>query len=394
MKVPKNFFKVLSQVVIRRFHRGTKRKIFYWLELLSTDIKLEIKVFIRRPGVRKYKKRRLTRFLILLIAVNLNMLGFIFPSNKAELSSRKSWLVQGLSLIQASQIVQGPRPAQGNQAFDGSRAAAPSNSNSHIKEAGTVQEPGLVVLTYHNILPEKSSFVDKSGTSVSPERLDQDIRFLKSNGFNFVTMEEVSGYLLRGQPLPRRSVILAFDDGYESNYIWAYPLLKKYGAKAAIFVVAGNIEQVSQTYDMNKNQKISWPQLREMYQSGLVSIQAHSYNLHYIRYDGIYAVQAMKGESAGRYEKRIYNDLLRAKKIIWQRTGSRVMALSWPYGKYTPTAIKMANKAGYALLWTTEFGTVKSGDNPLYLNRITMNKSIELEMAAAGYRIETGKGRD
>ena len=266
------------------------------------------------------KKRRLIKFLALLIALNLNMVGFFFMPD--------------------------------------------------------VQETRLIVLTYHHIVPENSKFIDKYNSSVSPEKLERDIAYFKKSGFHFLSMEDIYSFLVRGKPLPERSVALTFDDGYESNYIWAYPLLRKYGVKATFFVVAGKIVPVSRPYDMNKTEKLSWPQLREMYSSGYVSVQSHTYNLHYKNSDSSYALDKLANESENQYAERIYNDLSEARKLISQEVGAEVQALAWPYGRSTPTADRAATKAGYSLLWTNQPGQVSYGEDRLHLSRFDAEADV------------------
>lgn len=85
----------------------------------------------------------------------------------------------------------------------------------------------------------------------------------------------------KGEALPEKPVVITFDDGYQSNYEYAYPILKKYGMKATIFVIGSSVgkdEYKDTGLPMLPHFGVS--EAREMENSGLISIQSHTYDLH------------------------------------------------------------------------------------------------------------------
>ncbi len=99
----------------------------------------------------------------------------------------------------------------------------------------------LPVLLYHYISRNKDSI------AVAPESFERQLHGLKRAGYRGVGLDEAVDYLLRGEPLPDRSVLITFDDGFLDNWVHAFPLLRQYGHRAGIFLVAGKIAQAQTT---------------------------------------------------------------------------------------------------------------------------------------------------
>jgi peptidoglycan/xylan/chitin deacetylase (PgdA/CDA1 family) len=100
-----------------------------------------------------------------------------------------------------------------------------------------------VIIAYHRVVPmapEKLYPFDSGLISATPENFDWQLRFLRRN-FDVVSFSDVVNYLDRGQRLPRRPVIITFDDGFDDNYHVAYPLLRSHGLPATFLVCTGYI---------------------------------------------------------------------------------------------------------------------------------------------------------
>lgn len=110
------------------------------------------------------------------------------------------------------------------------------------------------------------------------------------------------GELAAGKPLPKRAVLITFDDGYANNYGIAFPLLKEFGAKAVISPVVGYVE-------WNADSFLSWDMCREMLASELVEIGSHTYNLHEEVSGVPRGIHRRNGESQQAYEERVFTDI-------------------------------------------------------------------------------------
>ncbi|RMF48577.1 MAG: hypothetical protein D6750_07485, partial [Bacteroidetes bacterium] len=104
------------------------------------------------------------------------------------------------------------------------------------EEARLTTLPPIPILCYHRIVEEPLSG-RLAGLGVPLHRFAQQLEALSRMGFSPITFRDVLAYLEGQASLPRRPIILTFDDGYEDNYRYAFPLLQRYGMRAVIFGV-------------------------------------------------------------------------------------------------------------------------------------------------------------
>ena len=117
-------------------------------------------------------------------------------------------------------------------------------------------QKGVPCIMYHHISNEKG---------VSPAEFEEHLKLIKkSNTFKIEEIED------KNNKLPKNSILVTFDDGYEDNYKYAFPLLKKYNVKATIFL--------NTAYIGTDPGYMSWNQIREMYESGLADFQLHTHS--------------------------------------------------------------------------------------------------------------------
>lgn len=95
----------------------------------------------------------------------------------------------------------------------------------------------LPVLMYHKIQPAAA----QDDLVISVDKFEEQLRYLKHNGFNTISLSQLTAYVTKGAALPHKPVMLTFDDGYRDNLLYAYPLLKKYGMKANIFLIGSKV---------------------------------------------------------------------------------------------------------------------------------------------------------
>ncbi|NGQ93981.1 polysaccharide deacetylase family protein [Brevibacillus sp. SYP-B805] len=180
------------------------------------------------------------------------------------------------------------------------------------------------VLMYHSISFEKSPLC------VSPKQFEIQLRNLLKHGFTPITARDLFRAWDTGMKLPSRPVVLTFDDGYQDNYTHAFPILKKYKAKATLFVITGSI---------GKPRYLNWGQLEIMERSGLVDVESHTVTHPDVRH---------------LTRKQFYYELAESKRVLETRLHKKVCMFAYPYGKYTKKWFPVLSAMGYQAAFTTK----------------------------------------
>lgn len=180
---------------------------------------------------------------------------------------------------------------------------------------------------------------------VSPEDMEEQLAYLVENDFDPIWFEDLAHIEDYDKP-----VILTFDDGYDDNYLNLFPLLKKYQVKATIFVI-GNAPGVIE-------HKMNPEQIRELSDSGLVSIQSHSYT-----HADMDTLDAEETE----YE------MAESKRAITRITGKEPYVLCYPTGKYNDYTLEYAPKY-YLFGLKMTGGQYNTSDDPYRVSRYYVSR--------------------
>ena len=198
------------------------------------------------------------------------------------------------------------------------------------------------MLNYHHI-----NNVDHSALTLSTSEFRAQMQYLKNNGYTSITPDQLIAYLDHGVKLPNKPVLITFDDGYEDNYVNAYPILKKYGFKATIFVVTSFL-------DKNKKGYMSWDQAREMDANG-ISIQSHTVD---------------HKSMTDLTDDQLRMELVDSKKKAEKELGHPVNYMAYPTGTYNLHIAQMVKEAGYKAAFTIKYGNVDKASNIYALERV------------------------
>lgn len=190
------------------------------------------------------------------------------------------------------------------------------------------------ILVYHDINPHPINDMQ-----VTPEKFKNDMLALKQSGYHPIFFSDLLLARANKKPLPAKPVIITFDDGYLSNYTYAYPILKELHFKATISIVVSMVGQSPWG-----TPHFSWAQAREMAASGLIQFGMHTYNLH-----GTEGVLPQKNEPAQAYRQRLTNDFNLATKLMTENLGVKPDIFCYPEGYYTNTAENLLHQLGYKI---------------------------------------------
>ena len=229
-----------------------------------------------------------------------------------------------------------------------------------IEEAVSPEPEGppnttLYVLMYH-------LFVDDglpcNEWTVTKSRFREDVQWLTEHGYTTVLPRELAA----GAPLPERAVMLTFDDGYDSNFWVAYPILKEFQAKAVIALITSHIDDEELYY-------LNWNKCREMNQSGLVEFGSHTHAVHGSEYGGI---SRGPWESMDEYGCRVLCDLQTSMDRIQENLGSAPLFFAYPLGKTEPWAKDFIQK-NFSVTVTTKPGVADTGRGLYNMPRYTVD---------------------
>ncbi len=230
---------------------------------------------------------------------------------------------------------------------------------------------GLLTLAYHDVEDQSP---DQAFLSVRTDHLVEQLTWLRLNGYQAVSVDQVLAARNGGKPLPPRAVLLSFDDGYSSFYTRVFPILKAYNWPFVFAPVGAWLDApADQKVDFggaltDRDRFLTWDQAREMARSPLVAVGAHTDNLHYgIRANPQGNVQPAAAtlqydpatgqyETAAAFDVRVRRDVQSITAKVRKATGQQPRVWVWPYGAASGQALKIVEEEGYALALTLEDG--------------------------------------
>lgn len=213
------------------------------------------------------------------------------------------------------------------------------------------------VLMYHHLLKDEENPFKDNCAILPVETFKKHMDFLYKNGYNTIGLGELEGFVKGEIKLPKRSVLITFDDGYKSNYEYAYPILKEYGFRAAIFLISGwNTDEIV-SFDADELQYLSWNEIENS--RDVFEYASHTHNLHKLD-------ENEQGYLVTRPPDEVKHDLKTSMQLL------DTVYFAYPYGHYNEETLEMLKELGYRMAFTIEPGRVKPGDSLLELNRYTI----------------------
>lgn len=193
----------------------------------------------------------------------------------------------------------------------------------------------LPIIMYHSISKDTKQ---QGKYVIDPQKLEDDLKKIKEKGYTTIIVQDLINYIEKAENLPEKPIILTFDDGYFNNYLYAYPLLKKYECKAVISPIAYYSEQYSNTSEAlsASYSHCTWQQLEEMQKSGYVELQNHSYNLH--SQNERLGIQQKTGENDADYREVVVKDLSQAQDLFKSKLNYTPTAFVYPFGVMSNTS--------------------------------------------------------
>ncbi|MBI5047356.1 MAG: polysaccharide deacetylase family protein [Deltaproteobacteria bacterium] len=249
----------------------------------------------------------------------------------------------------------------------------------------------IPVFMYHHVSLHKGDMV-----MVTPDVFEAQMRFLKEAGCRTLSADELVEFAGGNLVIKEKTIAITFDDGYLDNYVYAFPVLKKYNIKATIFIVTDWVEEASKEVRSQKpaleciyrgsgvrSDKIiipshkegkellakgqthkvimNWDMIREMQDNGFVEFYSHTMSHR---------------KCAELSDEELLKELADSKRIIEGRLNKPCHYLCWPKGSYNENSIKMAKEVGYKALFTTKRGVVKKDSDIFSIERIAVKDNV------------------
>jgi len=186
------------------------------------------------------------------------------------------------------------------------------------------------------------------------EQFREQMEYLHREGYRTFLLEELQALA----EWPDKAVVLTFDDGHESNFTLALPILQEYGFKAEFFITTG---WIGTPYFINEEQ------IRELHRAGM-GIGSHG------------VTHAFISDLGG---ADVVFELAESQKVLTELTGQSIESFSAPGGRTSDRVIAAARKCGYSILCTSQFGRLEDGRLLPNIPRIPIRAATSLSEFAA-----------
>jgi peptidoglycan/xylan/chitin deacetylase (PgdA/CDA1 family) len=285
-----------------------------------------------------FKRKRVLISFVFLFLILFTFLTSSYISNKKTLYNRTNFLNQSEN---EDNLID-------SRNYSNNNTSQNQSTNSFDKVDLINDNRGVPVLYYHSVQKNADNEV-----IITPKTLKYELQYIKDQGYTTLTMNELYNYLLHNSPIPKKSIVITFDDGYMDNYYNAFPILKDLNMKATIFCITSNLDG---SYYLSKEA------INEMLNYG-IDIESHTVN--HLKLNQLTYSEQLR-------------ELQESKKNLESITGKEVYAVAYPFGAFNDDSIKAAKAAGYKLGFTTNRGLSDRDDNPLKLDRIYISSNYSM----------------
>jgi len=213
----------------------------------------------------------------------------------------------------------------------------------------------LPIIMYHEVFPGSDPGY---GLAVSTATFERQMAFLKRHSYNVMPLSEAVGLIREKKKFPPRAVVITFDDGYRNNYAYAFPILKKYGLSATLFII---VNEVGRRGASGERDRLSWDEIKEMQESGLVTIGSHALGPDPLI--KINSPQELKRQISG------------SKSALEERLGRKIDFFSYPEGMFDGQIRQMVINSGYKAAVATNPGPKYPNDDLFALKRIRISEN-------------------
>lgn len=208
----------------------------------------------------------------------------------------------------------------------------------------------LPVIMYHQVT-KRSSKVRKY--AVSYDQLEEDLIHIKEKGYTAITLNELLKCIEGKEKLPKKPIIITFDDGFNSTKEYVLELMQKYNMKCVVSVVGSFADITEQQNDHNVNYAyLSWDEIDYLAKSNFIEIQNHSYFLH--KNEKRNGASQCAGEDFDTYKRTLSEDLQKMQDKMLEETGYTPTFFTYPFGSICKNSTQILKELGFKGALTCE----------------------------------------
>ncbi len=197
------------------------------------------------------------------------------------------------------------------------------------------------ILVYHSVRPPFATQTKlMKDYNVSPVAFTAQLKYLKDNHYNIISMNALDDYFSKKIALPDKPVILTFDDGWENQYKYAFQILKNFNTTGTFFIYTNAID---------KKHFLTWPQVKEMAAAGM-TIGAHTKSHPYL-------IKISQNIA------KLRDEIIGGKKVLEEHLGAPVDFFAYPFGHYNNEILAVIKEAGFKMARSTYTDVYQTSEN-------------------------------
>ncbi|MEC9257650.1 MAG: polysaccharide deacetylase family protein [Candidatus Poribacteria bacterium] len=211
----------------------------------------------------------------------------------------------------------------------------------------------LPILAYHKIGTQKELGI----TWIAPSVFEKQIAFLHSEQYQTVSPNDLTEALLEKRKLPEKSVMITFDDGYESCYTHAFPILKRYGFTATIFMLAGYVGKWN-SWDA----RLGWKRFKHLSREQIIDLDLEGFTFGSHGLNHLFLTL--------QHHKTIQTELKMSKSILEDILQKPIDCFAYPYGNHNSKTTQLVKEANYRIAFSLNPSPQITNSQTYYLPRM------------------------
>ena len=207
------------------------------------------------------------------------------------------------------------------------------------------------ILMYHSVSPAAQP---ANALAVRDSTFARQMRFLKEHHYQVLPLETLAGLIREKKQIPPKAIAITLDDGYKDNYLYAFPILKKYNLPATVFIIINEVGRP-------QNDRLSWEEIKQMQESGIITFGSHTFGP-----DPLIKIRS---------EVDLKSEIFDSKRILEEKLGRPVTFFSYPEGMFNGKIRQLVVEAGYQGAVATNPGRGYSSVDVFALKRLRISEN-------------------